>query len=216
VSFTFVTAARITLTRKGFDAETQATPRDLLTARITADPEALTVLRHRDGALEAYLWTVGHSGAWETPAQRLLLMLAGAAAFKDDDAEDHILFWEDAAGTLPTRNEDALLALLAVGRRHARFVGGRPLADLLTVLEPAEEAFAELAESMEDCDGPQGPSAYVDPAVVLEFPGGQSQSRWISSCITRMIGPSMPAGRPPTPTCSRTSAVAAAVQGPPA
>ena len=159
MSFTFITAARIAMPRKGFDAwldtaigasisnpaamfsgwywsdrvsptdwsdvATGATPRDVLTARVN-DTEVLTVLRYQDGALEAYLWTVGYSGAWEAPARRLLLMLAGVAAFKDDDTEDHVLFWEDAAGALPTRNEDALLSLLAVGKGHARFVGQAP------------------------------------------------------------------------------------------
>ncbi|MFF5231647.1 hypothetical protein [Dactylosporangium sp. NPDC000521] len=183
MSFTFITAARIAMSREGFDTWLDApvppasrienpaemfagwwwsdrtpqwstdavveTPRSVLAAR-AADPQALTVLRHHDGALEAYLWTVGHSGFWEPPAQRLLLMLAGAAAFKTDDTEDHVLFWEDAAGTLPSGNDPALISLLAVGRGSARFVGSRPLTDLLTRLAPVEEAFAELAESYDD------------------------------------------------------------------
>ncbi|MET7426592.1 hypothetical protein [Dactylosporangium sp. NPDC005555] len=124
-----------------------ATPRSLVAA---LDSVGITVLRHHDGALEAYLWTPGQSGFWEAPARQLLLMLAGAAAFKDGDTEDHVLFWEDAAGALPFRNEDALIALLTVGRGYARFTGRRPLADLLTALEPAEAAFAELAESYDD------------------------------------------------------------------
>lgn len=198
MSYTFITAARITMPRKGFEAWLDApaapavenpaamfagwywsdraaaadwsdlpaaTPRDLITARL-ADTETLTVLRHHDGALEAYLWTVGHSGAWELPARQLLLMLAGASRYKDDDTEDHVLFWEDAAGSLPTRDEDAVLALLAVGRGYARFTGKRPLGPLLARLEPVEEAFAELAESVEDDDDPQGATVHVDPAVL--------------------------------------------------
>ncbi|MGI5176975.1 hypothetical protein ACQEVZ_11635 [Dactylosporangium sp. CA-152071] len=183
MSYTFITAARITMSREGFDTWMDApvppasrienpsamfagwwwsdrtpqwstdadaeTPRSVLAERAD-DPQTLTVLRHHDGALEAYLWTVGHSGFWEPPAQQLLLMLAGAAAVKTDDTEDHVLFWEDAAGTLPTRDESALISLLAVGRDSARFVGRRPLADLLTRLAPVEEAFAELAESHDD------------------------------------------------------------------
>ncbi len=199
MSYTFVTAARITLSRKGFDAwldtpvpaaaienpaamfegwywsdraapadwsdvATGVTPRDLVAARL-ADTETLTVLRHHEGALEAYLWTVGRTGAWEPTARQLLLMLAGAGAFKDDAAEDHVLFWEEPAGTLPT---DALLALLAVDRRGARFVGKRPLDALLAALEPAEAAFADLAEAVEeDEDGTQPlDPAYLDPAAL--------------------------------------------------
>ncbi|WP_327002895.1 hypothetical protein OHA72_48705 [Dactylosporangium sp. NBC_01737] len=151
------------------DAETGQTARQLLAERV-ASPEAMTVLRYRNGALEAYLWTVGYSGFWETPARQLLLMLAGAGAFKADDTEDYVLFWEDAGGMLPERNEDALLALLAAGRRRVRFAGKRPLADILGRLKPVEEAFHELAEALDD-DDPQ-PSAvlldptYIDPAVL--------------------------------------------------
>ncbi|MFC4036970.1 hypothetical protein ACFO1B_00925 [Dactylosporangium siamense] len=198
MSYTFITAARITMPRKGFDAwlgtplppastisnpasmfegwywssreasstwtSSATTPRDLLAERLT-DPTTLTVVRHHDGALEAYLWTVGYSGAWEGPAQQLLLMLAGAGAFKDDDSMDHVLFWEDAAGALPTRNEDALLALLAVDRQGARFIGRRPLADLLAGLSPVEEAFAELAEVLEESLDEGAPQP-LDPTYV--------------------------------------------------
>ncbi|WP_326559165.1 hypothetical protein [Micromonospora sp. NBC_01796] len=215
MSFTFVTAARISMPRKGFDSwldvpitsaavienpadtfvgwywgdregqadwgdtETDLTPRQLLAGRVAASctangDEVLTVLRYRDGALEAFLWTVGYSGAWETTVRRLLLMLAGAAEVKDDGPDDYVLFWEDAVGMLPRRDPDSPLALLAVSKGRVRFVGKRPLVELLAELKPAEDAFADLAEALDedlDVEDPQDSVVpldpqYVDPAVL--------------------------------------------------
>ncbi|GLY00239.1 hypothetical protein [Actinoplanes sp. NBRC 101535] len=130
-------------------SETDWTPRRLLTARAAgADGETFTVVRHRDGALEAYFWTVGEHVVWEFAARRLLLTLAGAARFTGDDGGGHVLFWEDTAGVLP--DADNLLALLAVDGGAARFAGPCPLDEVLAALAPVEEAFGELAEAFDE------------------------------------------------------------------
>ncbi|WP_326557355.1 hypothetical protein [Micromonospora sp. NBC_01796] len=156
------------------DAETDLTPRELLAGRVAAScavngDGVLTVLRYRDGALEAYLWTVGYPGVWETAARRLLLMLAGAGAVKDDGPDGYVLFWEDAAGMLPRRDQDSPLALLTVNNSRVRFVGKRPLADLLAEPEPVEDAFAELAEALDedlDVEDAQDSVAPLDPRYI--------------------------------------------------
>ncbi|WP_033342632.1 hypothetical protein [Catenuloplanes japonicus] len=122
------------------DAGTGITPRELLALR---DPEdTITLVRHRDGALEAYLWTPAQSGSWATGQQRLLLMLAGAGGDGD------VLFWEETDGSLPS--EDSLLALLRVDAHGARFVEDALLGPILTALKPAEDAFYALIADAED------------------------------------------------------------------
>ncbi|MFI5846076.1 hypothetical protein ACIA8K_40875 [Catenuloplanes sp. NPDC051500] len=119
------------------NAPAGATPREIVATR---DPEdTITLVRHERGALEAYLWTPARSGHWTTGQQQLLLMLAGAGD------TGHVLFWEDASGSLPSG--DSLLALL----RGSRFV---PAADdldqLIDALRPAEDAFFEIAAGADD------------------------------------------------------------------
>jgi hypothetical protein len=66
------------------------------------------------------------------------------------------------------------LALLAVGEGRVRFVGKRPLGDLLAELKPIEDAFADLAEALDedlDVEHPQDSVVpldprYIDPAVL--------------------------------------------------
>ncbi|MEU7528204.1 hypothetical protein AB0A74_20920 [Saccharothrix sp. NPDC042600] len=155
----------------------ELTPRAFLADRVEQACQgkpAVTVLLHRDGALEAYLFDMGYR---RPVVDAALLMFAGAGAVKSDPAEDTVLFWAETGGNLFDADDDGWLAVLSVGRDGARFVADRDLTDVVAGLRPAEDAFfdlvAVLAEEEEDWDSdepyrtgtPRDP-AHVDPAVL--------------------------------------------------
>ncbi|XVU23159.1 hypothetical protein ACQPZJ_38750 [Actinoplanes sp. CA-054009] len=109
----------------------ESTPRRLLEARTGLD-----IARHREGAVEIYLYDY-HGDPYGT--QTNLLMLAGAGRFLT--AGTPILHWGgDVDPGLPLPGHPPLAVLLA-GPAGARFVPHYPLTDLIASLTPLETDF---------------------------------------------------------------------------
>ncbi len=131
-----------------------STPLRLLAARAAG---GVTLARHRDGALEIYLYDY-HGDEYGT--QTDLLMLAGAGRFADEGAP--VMSWGgDVYPDLPLGG-DLPLAVLLVGAGGARFVDRYPVDALIGQLRPVEAAFLAAAETAgESWDT----AALLDPAV---------------------------------------------------
>ncbi|WP_433053472.1 hypothetical protein [Dactylosporangium sp. CS-033363] len=98
-----------------------------------------TVLRHRDGALEVYLFDLGY---WAPGVQAALLALAAARP----SAESLVLFWSETSGSLWKPDGDGWLSALSVDESGARFVAGRDLTATVAGLRPVEAEFFAMAE----------------------------------------------------------------------
>ncbi|MBV1852606.1 hypothetical protein [Catellatospora tritici] len=137
-------------------ADRRKSPRQLLADRVKAGG---CVVRHRDGALELYLYDY-HADPYRTRAE--LLMLAGAGRFADP-GEHPVLHWGgNVYPDLPLAG-DPPLAVLLVTPTGARFVGRYPIEALSATLRPVEAAFLARYEG----DGTAEPdlSDAVDPAL---------------------------------------------------
>ncbi|QXJ22457.1 hypothetical protein AGRA3207_003457 [Actinomadura graeca] len=143
-------------------------PRTLFAEQIDKG-QGVAVLRHRDGALEAYLL---HWGFDRWSVHMALLALAVAGPHKADGGDDHAIFWAETSGSLGPPDWDGRLACLAIGRTGARFTGRTDLTGVLAALGPAEDAFFALVERLhaeEEADGPHlspREPEFVDPAVL--------------------------------------------------
>ncbi|WEH15162.1 hypothetical protein [Streptomyces sp. VNUA24] len=125
-------------------AEREKTPAHLLAPRAA---QGLTLLRHRDDALEAYLYDY-HGD--ESATHTALLMLAGAGRFAHPGTETPVLYWGgDVHPGLPLRG-DPPLAVLLVGPARSRFVATHPLDTLIADLTPVETDFLTAAEHMDE------------------------------------------------------------------
>jgi hypothetical protein len=144
------------------------TPRALFAEQIDKGRGAV-VLRHRDEALEAYLF---HWGFDRWSVHMALLALAAAGPHKAHDTDDHALFWAETSGSLCPPEWDGRLACLTIGRTTARFTGPFDLTGVLAALRPAEEAFFTLTERLHAEEQTRGPylspkdPEFVDPAVL--------------------------------------------------
>ncbi|WP_283137439.1 hypothetical protein [Rhizohabitans arisaemae] len=160
-------------------AEVGVTPRDFfggLVVRACSGASSVGVLLHREDALEAYLFHLGYA---ESTVHTALLMFAAAGAFKSEPAEDTVLFWAEAGGSLRDARWDGWLAVLSVGKDGARFTGTVDLADPIAGLRSVEDRFFamvdRLAEEEESWDSDSGAPyrtdtprdpAFTDPAVL--------------------------------------------------
>ncbi|MGY0233991.1 hypothetical protein [Longispora urticae] len=205
MSDSFLIAARIPISREGFDRwldgtgapiadpdrmyagwywdgdtpdwspDPTVTAREFFAGRVADSCDGrstITVLRHRDGALEAYLFDAGHRPGTVHTALSLL------AAAGPPESASLALFWAETAGNLLDADSGAWLAVLAIGPDGgARFVADRDLTATVAGLRPVEEAFFEQAERLAedeeswDADGDPGTDiprdpAFVDPAVL--------------------------------------------------
>ncbi|MEV0677368.1 hypothetical protein AB0I60_12700 [Actinosynnema sp. NPDC050436] len=167
-----------------WDDVEDTTPRGFFAERIDAgcagEPE-ITVLLHREGALEAYLFHVGYD---QPAVHTAMLLLAGAGALRSGPGEDAVLFWAETSGSLFAPDDEGWLSVLAVGPGGARFVAEHDLTGPVAGLAVAQERFFALVERQaEDEEGwdwdsgdpfrtdtPRDPS-FVDPAV-LSDPAG--------------------------------------------
>jgi len=122
------------------------TPRDHVAQRIEqtcqGQPE-LTILRHRDGALEAYFFNLGY-GTFD----HALLILAAAKAFRSDEGEDLALYWAEAAGWLVEPDGSDCLAVLAIGAGRVRFVDSWDLSATVAALTPVQDSYFDLVEAI--------------------------------------------------------------------
>ncbi|WP_146779000.1 hypothetical protein [Actinomadura craniellae] len=127
------------------------------------------ILRHRDDALEAYLF---HWGFDRWSVHMALLALAAAGPHSAHDANDHALFWAETSGSLCPPEWNGRLACLAINRTGARFTGRLDLTGVIAALRPAEAAFFSLIERLHAEEQTQGPHLsprdpeFVDPAVL--------------------------------------------------
>jgi hypothetical protein len=138
------------------------TPLDRLAERAAG---GMTLARHRDGALEVYLYDY-HGDTYGTQTE--LLMLAGAARFADADAP--VMFWGgDVYPDLPLGG-DLPLAVLLVDRDGARFVDRYPLDALLTGLRPVEAVFVAAGEAAGG-EGDWDAETLLDPALRSHMAG---------------------------------------------
>ncbi|MEU5696194.1 hypothetical protein [Actinosynnema sp. NPDC020468] len=153
------------------------TPREYFADRVgwacDGEPET-TVLLHRDGALEAYLFHLGYD---EAGVHTALALLAAAGPHKSADAEDVVLFWAETSGSLWRPEDKGWLAVLAVGRTGARFVADLDLAPAVAALKPVEQRFFELVDRLGEAEeswdsegeyrtGIPREESFVDPAVL--------------------------------------------------
>ncbi|POM25167.1 hypothetical protein BTM25_38100 [Actinomadura rubteroloni] len=142
------------------------TPRSLFAEQIVKGHGAV-VLRHRDDALEAYLFHFGFD-RWSVHMALLALAAAGRNATGDAEA----LFWAETSGSLCPPEWDGRLACLAIGRTTARFRPRHDLTEVIEALRPAESAFFALigrlhAEEQGDGSYPSARNPeFVDPAVL--------------------------------------------------
>ncbi|MFF6971435.1 MULTISPECIES: hypothetical protein [Streptomyces] len=143
----------------GIRADREKTPRQLLAPR---GVDGGDLLRHRDGALEVYLYDY-HGEPTSTQTQ--LLMLAGAGRFAHSGTEEPVMYWGgDIDPGLPMPGHKPLAVLLVTGTR-ARFVDTYPLDELCAELAPVEADFLTLT-GYGVPDRPVGDSAVLfDPAV---------------------------------------------------
>ncbi|MBE1600408.1 MULTISPECIES: hypothetical protein [Streptomyces] len=141
-------------------ADREKTPSQLLAPRAA---QGLTLLRHRDDALEAYLYD--YHGE-ETGTHTALLMLAGAGRFAPAGTESPVLYWGgDVDPGLPM-NGDRPLAVLLVGSTRSRFVATYPLEALIAHLTPVETDFlAATAAHGADDEHPGHVTDLLDPVL---------------------------------------------------
>ncbi|MEV4134990.1 hypothetical protein AB0J72_22790 [Dactylosporangium sp. NPDC049742] len=140
----------------GIRAARARTPLELLAARAAG---GFTLARHRDDALEIYLYDY-HGDVYST--QTDLLMLAGAGRFADAGAP--VLHWGgDVYPDLPLGG-DQPLAVLLVDRDGARFTDRHPVGALIESLRPVEAAFLAAAP-VDGEDAGWDPTDVLDPAI---------------------------------------------------
>lgn len=144
------------------------TPRAFFGGRVRGSCEGqptMTVLLYRGGALEAYLFDLGHD---EASVHTALLLFAAAGPFKSEPAEDAVLFWAETSGALGDPEWGGRLAVLLVGTDGARFTPACDLTAPVTALRPAEDRFYDLvgrmAEEEETHEGAFRSSVPLDPA----------------------------------------------------
>lgn len=142
----------------GIRADRDRTPLQLLAPRAA---QGLTLLRHRDEALEAYLYD--YHGE-QTGAQTCLLMLAGAGRFAHPGTETPVMYWGgDVYPGLPMPG-DQPLAVLLVANTRSRFVHTCALDALIGNLTPSEADFLTATTYGQD-EAPAHPSSnLLDPA----------------------------------------------------
>ncbi|WP_329560213.1 hypothetical protein OG711_22785 [Streptomyces uncialis] len=135
----------------GIRADRDKTPQQLLAARAARGDD---LLRHRDEALEVYLYD--YHGE-ETRTRTDLLMLAGAGRFAHPGTEAPVMYWGgDIHPGLPMPGEEPLAVLLVTSTR-ARFVATYPLDALIADLTPVEADFLALT-GYGDPENPSGTS----------------------------------------------------------
>ncbi|WP_405644400.1 hypothetical protein [Streptomyces uncialis] len=138
----------------GIRADRDKTPQQLLAARAARGDD---LLRHRDEALEVYLYD--YHGE-ETRTRTDLLMLAGAGRFAHPGTEAPVMYWGgDIDPGLPMPGEVPLAVLLVTSTR-ARFVDTYPLDALIADLTPVEADFLTLT----GYGDPESPSGTPTPA----------------------------------------------------
>ncbi|MEU6223530.1 hypothetical protein [Streptomyces sp. NPDC047042] len=162
------TAAHYPQAVAGIRADRDKTPLHLLTPRAA---QGCDLLRHRDEALEAYLYDYYGEA---TSAQTHLLMLAGAGRFAHPCTEAPVMYWGgDIDPGLPMPRDEPL-AIMLVTHTRARFVGTHPLDTLIANLTPLETDFL-TATAHSDDETPAQPSPdLLDPALHAESPGRPS------------------------------------------
>ncbi|MFJ6727772.1 hypothetical protein ACIQPQ_23035 [Streptomyces sp. NPDC091281] len=146
-------------------ADRSATPLDRLAARAA---QGFTLARHRDEALEIYLYDY-YDDAHR--ARTDLLMLAGVGRFAPGAAEAPVLYWGgDVHPGLPLPGQSPL-AVLLVGAERARFTDRYPVGTLVADLGPVEAAFltaVEHSESGGSSDGDGGGGGGESGAELLD------------------------------------------------
>ncbi|MES5824734.1 hypothetical protein [Streptomyces sp. RG80] len=139
-------------------ADRDKTPLHLFAARAA---QGFSLLRHRDEALEAYLYD--YHGE-ETSTQTDLLMLAGAGRFAHPGAEAPVMYWGgDIHPGLPMPGDEPR-AIMLVTRTRARFVDTYPLDTLIANLTPIETDFITATDYGEDEPPAQPSPGLLDPA----------------------------------------------------
>ncbi len=118
--------------------------------------------RHRDGALEVYLYDY-HGDPYAT--QTDLLMLAGAGGFADGGAESAVLHWGGHVYPDLPLGGDRPLAVLLVGPAGARFAYPHPVPALIEHLRPVEADFLAAVAACDD-GADWNPDGLVDPAIL--------------------------------------------------
>ncbi|SNX66622.1 hypothetical protein SAMN06272735_8519 [Streptomyces sp. TLI_55] len=150
------TAAHSPQAVAGIRADRDKTPLQLLALRATG---GFNLLRHRDEALEVYLYDY-HGEA--TSTQTDLLMLAGAGRFAHRGTETPVMYWGgDIYPGLPVPGDEPLAVMLVTSTR-ARFVDTYPLDALITDLTPIETDFLTATE---DEDPARSSPDLLDPAL---------------------------------------------------
>ncbi|MBZ3903938.1 hypothetical protein [Streptomyces griseiscabiei] len=144
-------------------ADRTRTPLDLLAPRAA---EGYHLIRHRDEALEVYLYDY-HGEA--TTTRTALLMLAGAGRFAHPGAEAPVLYWGGHAYPGLPMNIDEPLAVLLVGTARSRFVATHPFDTLIADLTPVETDF--LDATAEETPTEATLSLLFDPALRDHRPG---------------------------------------------
>ncbi|MFF5965110.1 hypothetical protein ACFY64_15495 [Streptomyces collinus] len=153
------TAAHYPQAVVGIRADRDKTPLQLLTPRAA---QGFDLLRHRDEALEVYLYDY-HGEA--TSTQTHLLMLAGAGRFAHPGTEAPVMCWGgDVYPDLPMPGDEPL-AIMLVTHTRARFVDTYPLDTLIANLTPIETDFL-TATAYSEGEAPAQPSPdLLDPAL---------------------------------------------------
>ncbi|MBB5867794.1 hypothetical protein F4553_001173 [Allocatelliglobosispora scoriae] len=126
----------------------ETTPRRYFASRVAQDaaPGQVTVIVHRDGALEVYLLHFGYQ-RWDV--HTALTLLAGTAAYTDSP-QSLVMFWAETGGNLFKPDDDGWLAVLSVGDHGARFVTEADLTATVAGLRPAEQLFFDLIERLSE------------------------------------------------------------------
>ncbi|GAA1620993.1 hypothetical protein GCM10009679_27240 [Saccharothrix algeriensis] len=143
----------------GILAARAGTPLDRLAERAAG---GMTLARHRDGALEVYLYDY-HGDSYGT--QTDLLMLAGAGRFADAGAESAVLHWGGHVYPDLPLSGDQPLAVLLVGSAAARFAYPHPVPALIEHLRPVEADFLAAVAACDD-GAEWDPAGLVDPAIL--------------------------------------------------
>lgn len=155
------TAAHSPQAVAGIRADRNKTPLQLLAPRTA---QGLDLLRHRDEALEVYLYDY-HGD--ETSTQTDLLMLAGAGRFAHPGTEAPVMYWGgDVYPGLPMPGDEPLAIMLVTDTR-ACFVDTYPLDTLLANLTRIETDFL-TANAYDDGEGEAPAKAshdLLDPAL---------------------------------------------------
>ncbi|GHJ47961.1 hypothetical protein Cs7R123_53030 [Catellatospora sp. TT07R-123] len=136
--------------------ERRRTARELLAQRV---PNGC-VARHRDGALEIYLYDY-HADSYRTRTE--LLMLAGAGRFADEGRHPVLHWGGNVYPDLPLAG-DPPLSVLIVSRDGAAFTDRYPIEALIETLRPAEAAFLATFEG--DGDAAPDLTGAVDPLLL--------------------------------------------------